>query len=87
MREVRKFLITHLVCNNDFTIGKWWQNRLALLLITWVDIIVSERKDQVERKNVRLVYEYKFQVWDGGVEEGLVNIRCRTYNYRVFKLD
>lgn len=40
-----------------------------------------------ERMNVHLVYEYKFQVWDGGVEEGLVDIYCRTYNYRVFKLD
>lgn len=57
---------------------------MSISLITWVDRTVYERKDQAEKMNVRLVSEYKFQVWGGGVKKGLVDICCRTCSCRIF---
>lgn len=56
-------------------------------LTTWADKVVYDRKDQDERMNVRSVSENKFQVWGGGVKEGLVDISRRTCSCRVFQLD
>ena len=93
MRELRKFLITHLVYHFRKILQQWFYDRknvaesISTPLITWADRIISERKDQAERMNVRLVSEHKFQVWGSGVKKWLVDIRCRTCSCRIFQLD
>ena len=56
-------------------------------LTTWTDRIVADIKDQAERMNVRQMSKHKFQVWDGSVNKGLVDIHCRTCSCRIFQLD
>lgn len=45
---------------------------------TWVDKIVAEIKDQVERMIVHSMFKHKSPIWDGGVKEGLIDISGKT---------
>ena len=60
---------------------------MSTRLTTWADERVSDRRILVERMTVCLVSQYQFHVLGGGIKEGIVDIRNKTYSCRVFQLD
>ena len=60
---------------------------MSTRLTTWADERVSDRRILVERMTVCLVSQYQFHVLGGGIKDGIVDIRNKTYSCRVFQLD
>ncbi|KAH9670724.1 SWIM-type domain-containing protein [Citrus sinensis] len=56
-------------------------------LTTWANEIVTERRTIAERMIVRPVSPHRFQVVDGGIKEGLVDLQKKTCSCIVFQLD
>ena len=56
-------------------------------LTTWADEIIGERRILAKRMTVCLVSQYQFHVLGGGIKDGIVDIRNKTYSCRVFQLD
>ena len=93
MRELRKFLITHLVNHSRKILQQWFYDRkivaksMSTRLTTWTDEIVTERRTMTERMIVRSVSLHRFQVIGGGIKKCLVDIQKKTYSCRVFQLN
>ena len=86
MRELHKFLITHLIDHFRKILQQWFYNSKIMVesistrLTTWADERVSDMRILVKRMTVCLVSQYQFHVFSGGIKEGIVDIRNKTYS-------
>ena len=76
-----------LQCNNGFMIERKWLNPWLLALQLGHKKYSMVEKNTTTKMRVLNVSSNQFQVKEGGIKEGFVDIRNKTCSCRVFQVD